>query len=112
MYHKAGTLGLNSSCVSCASDATKLEVSNDGNFVILEVDGSNGLVVSLMSKDMEEVIAGELRLALGGLLIDKEKMVVQVQLVCSMHLVMIGSTFHQPASSTVASDLKGHSTKM
>ncbi|XP_053198989.1 sex hormone-binding globulin [Scomber japonicus] len=54
-----------------------LEVSNDGNFVILEVDGSNGLVVSLMSKDMEEVIAGELRLALGGLLIDKEKMVVQ-----------------------------------
>lgn len=84
LCHEAGTLGLNSSCFSCASDATKLEVSNDGNFVILEVDGSNGLVVSLESKDMEEVIGGDLRLAVGGILINPKEMAVQVQLVCSV----------------------------
>lgn len=81
LCHKAGTLGLNSSCVPCAPDATKLEVSNHGNFVILEVDGSEGLAVSLESKQMEGVISGQLRLALGGILTDKEKMIVQVQFV-------------------------------
>ncbi|KAM7366280.1 hypothetical protein PAMP_015732 [Pampus punctatissimus] len=54
-----------------------LEVSNRGNFVILEVDGSNGLVVSLASKQLKEVISGELRLALGGILINRDKMIVQ-----------------------------------
>lgn len=71
----AGTLSLNS---SCAPGATKLEVSNHGKFVLLEVDGSNGLLVGMQSKLMEEVMSGELRLALGGILIDKEKMIVQV----------------------------------
>lgn len=75
MCCNAGTVSLNS---SCAPGATKLEVSNQGRFVILEVDGSNGLVVGMQSKEMEEVHSGELRLALGGVLIDKEKMIVQV----------------------------------
>lgn len=76
-----GTLGLNSSCVSCASDATKLKVRSDGHFVILEVDGSMGLMVSVETKHMEEVISDKLRLALGGILIDKEKMAIQVRFV-------------------------------
>ncbi|XP_030609751.1 sex hormone-binding globulin [Archocentrus centrarchus] len=54
-----------------------LEVSNQGKFVILEVDGSNGLVVGMQSKQTEMVIYGKLRLSLGGILIDKEKMIVQ-----------------------------------
>ncbi|XP_023276630.1 sex hormone-binding globulin [Seriola lalandi dorsalis] len=56
-----------------------LEVSNHGKFVILEVDGSNGLVVGMQSKQTEEFISGQLRLALGGILIDKEKMIVQFE---------------------------------
>ena len=56
----------------------KLEVSNHGKFVILEVDGSAGLVVGMQSKQMEEAIHGKLRLALGGILINKDKMIVQV----------------------------------
>lgn len=47
--------------------------------MILEVDGSNRLVVGMQSKE-EEMVTGELRLALGGVLIDKEKMIVQVRL--------------------------------
>lgn len=57
-------------------DFTKLEVSSQGKFVILEVDGSRGLVVGMQSE--KEVISGELRLALGGILIDEEKLIVQV----------------------------------
>lgn len=48
--------------------------------MILEVDGSNRLVVGMQSKK-EEMLTGELRLALGGVLIDKERMIVQVRLV-------------------------------
>lgn len=47
--------------------------------MILEVDGASGLVVGMRSKQTEEQISGELRLALGGIMIDKEKMIVQVQ---------------------------------
>lgn len=54
-----------------------MEVSNQGKFVNLEVDGTGGLVVGIHSKQMEEVIYGKLRLALGGMLISKEKMIVQ-----------------------------------
>lgn len=63
---------------SCAPGATKLEVSNHEQFVVLEVDGSNRLVVGMQSKQIEEVLSGELRLAVGGVLIDKDKMMVQV----------------------------------
>ncbi|XP_061768441.1 sex hormone-binding globulin [Nerophis ophidion] len=56
-----------------------LEVSNQGHFVILEVDGAMGLVAGLQSKHIEEVISGDLRLALGGLLIPKESMLVQFE---------------------------------
>ncbi|XP_040887743.1 sex hormone-binding globulin [Toxotes jaculatrix] len=56
-----------------------LEVSNQGKFVILEVDGSSGLVVGMQSKQTEESISGQLRLALGGILINNEKMIVQFE---------------------------------
>ncbi|KAM9335569.1 sex hormone-binding globulin [Symphorus nematophorus] len=56
-----------------------LEVSNQGKFVVLVVDGSNRLVVGMKSKLTEEVLSGELRLALGGSLINKEKMIVQFE---------------------------------
>uniref|UniRef100_A0A3Q3WMX3 Sex hormone-binding globulin n=1 Tax=Mola mola TaxID=94237 RepID=A0A3Q3WMX3_MOLML len=56
-----------------------LELSSQGKFVVLEVDGSNGLVVGMQSQEPEEVLSGELRLALGGVLIDKDKMIVQFE---------------------------------
>uniref|UniRef100_A0A8D3A9T9 Sex hormone-binding globulin n=1 Tax=Scophthalmus maximus TaxID=52904 RepID=A0A8D3A9T9_SCOMX len=56
-----------------------LEVSSHGKFVILRVDGSSGLEVGMQSKRTEEVISGELRLALGGILIDKDNMIVEFQ---------------------------------
>ncbi|XP_061664834.1 sex hormone-binding globulin [Syngnathoides biaculeatus] len=56
-----------------------LELSNRGHFVILEVDGSRGLVVGLQSDTIEEVLSGSLRLALGGILIPKEMLFVQFE---------------------------------
>ena len=53
-------------------------MSNHGKFVILDVDGSPGLVVGMQSTEEGEVLSGELRLALGGILINKERMIVQV----------------------------------
>lgn len=49
--------------------------------MFLEVDGSSGLVVGMQSKQTQEVMSGALRLALGGVLIDKERLIVQVQCV-------------------------------
>ncbi|MEQ2236633.1 hypothetical protein ILYODFUR_014667, partial [Ilyodon furcidens] len=54
-----------------------VDLSNQGKFVILEVDSSPGLVVGMHSKQTKEVISGELRLALGGILTTKDKMIVQ-----------------------------------
>ncbi|XP_029311154.1 sex hormone-binding globulin [Cottoperca gobio] len=56
-----------------------LEVSNQEQFVILEVDGSNRLVVGTGMLSKQEVLSGELRLAVGGILINKEKMIVQFE---------------------------------
>ncbi|XP_077355099.1 sex hormone-binding globulin [Festucalex cinctus] len=56
-----------------------LELSNHGHFVVLGVDGSRGLVVGLQSDAIEEVVSGSLRLALGGILIPKDTLVVQFQ---------------------------------
>lgn len=53
-----------------------LEVSNEGKFVILVVDGVHPLIAGLQPKMEEEVPTGELRLAVGGILISKEKMLV------------------------------------
>lgn len=75
MRCNTGTFSLNS---FCAPGATKLEVSNHEKFVVLEVDGSVELVVGMQSKLTEEALSGELRLALGGILVDKEKMIVEV----------------------------------
>ncbi|XP_054456997.1 sex hormone-binding globulin [Anoplopoma fimbria] len=57
----------------------ELDVSNQEQFVILEVDGSNSLVVGMQSKQTNEILSGELRLALGGILINKEQMIVQYE---------------------------------
>ncbi|XP_070711060.1 sex hormone-binding globulin [Pempheris klunzingeri] len=53
-----------------------LEVSNQEHFVILDVDGSTGLTVGLQSKHAQHVLSGELQLALGGILVDKERMII------------------------------------
>lgn len=54
-----------------------LEVSNHGKFVILEVDGLKGLEAGMQSQQPEEALSGDLRLALGGILIEKEKLLVE-----------------------------------
>ncbi|XP_078147949.1 sex hormone-binding globulin [Centroberyx gerrardi] len=56
-----------------------LELSSVGKFVILEVDGSKALVVGLQSIEPDDVTSGELRLALGGILVDTKKMIVQFE---------------------------------
>ncbi|XP_039996191.1 sex hormone-binding globulin isoform X2 [Xiphias gladius] len=56
-----------------------LVLSNQGKFVTLDVDGSSGLVVGTQSKQTEELNLAKLRLALGGIMIDKEKLIVQVE---------------------------------
>lgn len=66
--------------ITRAPGVTQLEVSSQGRFVVLEADGSNKLVVGLQPKEPEGVLSGELRLALGGVLIDEEHMMVQVGL--------------------------------
>ncbi|KAG7265934.1 hypothetical protein CRUP_036127 [Coryphaenoides rupestris] len=53
-----------------------MEVSTEGKFVLLEVDGSKALMVGLHSATIEEVLTGQLRLALGGILIDHSKLLV------------------------------------
>lgn len=98
MFFKAGTLCLNFCFFfSCSPGTTKLEVSNHGKFVILEVDGSTGLVVGMQSQVTEQATSGKLRLALGGILINEEELMVQVQcltfpgtrlpslLICAVH---------------------------
>ncbi|KAM9827627.1 sex hormone-binding globulin [Neosynchiropus ocellatus] len=54
-----------------------LEVSNQGNHVILEVDGVKGLVMGLHSPQLEDVIYTKLRLGLGGILIDSDRVNIQ-----------------------------------
>nr|XP_043876244.1 sex hormone-binding globulin [Solea senegalensis] len=56
-----------------------LEVSNQGMFVILEVDGSSKVVVGMHSQPKRRVMLGEMRLALGGILINKDKLLVQFE---------------------------------
>lgn len=53
-----------------------LEASNQGQFVVLVVDGTQPLIAGLQPKTEGEVLAGALRLALGGILINTEKMLV------------------------------------
>ncbi|XP_026170761.1 sex hormone-binding globulin isoform X2 [Mastacembelus armatus] len=50
---------------------------NDGKWHT--VDNSREVEVGMQSKQAEEVISGELRLALGGILISEEKMIVQFE---------------------------------
>ncbi|KAM6949317.1 sex hormone-binding globulin [Aplochiton taeniatus] len=52
-----------------------LGLSSLGKFVVLEVDGSNALVVGLESKKTQEDLEGQIRLALGGILVNEAKLV-------------------------------------
>lgn len=52
----------------------KLELRSEVNFVILEVDDKAALVVGLDSKEAETEMTGHIRLALGGLLVDKKRL--------------------------------------
>ncbi|XP_024910365.1 sex hormone-binding globulin isoform X2 [Cynoglossus semilaevis] len=54
-----------------------LEVSNKEMFVILEVDGSSEVVVGMHSNRTQQAMSGELRLAVGGILIDKDRLMIQ-----------------------------------
>ncbi|XP_030194038.1 sex hormone-binding globulin [Gadus morhua] len=56
-----------------------MEVSTEGKFVLLEVDGSKALTVGLHSQKVKEVITGQLRLALGGILIDSSRLLVPLR---------------------------------
>ncbi|KAM4612167.1 sex hormone-binding globulin [Polymixia lowei] len=56
-----------------------LGLSSIEKFVILEVDGSKALVVGLGSEVTDEFVSGELRLALGGILVDRSELIVQFQ---------------------------------
>lgn len=53
----------------------QLGLSSVGKFVVLEVDGKKALVVGLESKQTEDVMTGQIRLALGGILVDEKKLV-------------------------------------
>lgn len=56
----------------------KLDVGSKGKFVVLDVDNLPGLVVGMHSQQTKEVVSGQIRLALGGLLASKDKMIVEV----------------------------------
>lgn len=51
-----------------------LELRSEGKFVVLEVNNEVELVVGLHSKLAEEQLTGKIRLALGGMLVDKQKL--------------------------------------
>lgn len=59
-------------------------MSNHGDFVILEMDGSNKLVVGMHPAVPDEPLSGELRLAVGGVLINTDHMIVPVGLLSSL----------------------------
>lgn len=48
--------------------------------MILEMDGSDKLVVGMRPAEQEQVLSGELRLALGGILIKSDHLMVPVGL--------------------------------
>ncbi|XP_077445850.1 sex hormone-binding globulin isoform X2 [Stigmatopora argus] len=56
-----------------------LEVRNHGDSVVLDVDGSRALLLGLQSHFIEDVVSGSLRLAIGGILIPKERLFVQIE---------------------------------
>lgn len=53
---------------------------SEGKFVVLEVNNEVELVVGLHSKLAEEKLTGKIRLALGGMLVDKQKLFHPVRL--------------------------------
>ncbi|XP_067225389.1 sex hormone-binding globulin [Chanodichthys erythropterus] len=51
-----------------------LELRSEGKFVVLEVNNKEELVVGLHSNLTEDELTGKIRLALGGMLVDKQKL--------------------------------------
>ncbi|KAJ8008173.1 hypothetical protein DPEC_G00102020 [Dallia pectoralis] len=56
-----------------------MEISNDGDFVRLHVDSQKEVIVGLRSKITESVMQGQIRLALGGILVSPEKLLIPFQ---------------------------------
>uniref|UniRef100_A0A3B1J3B5 Sex hormone-binding globulin n=1 Tax=Astyanax mexicanus TaxID=7994 RepID=A0A3B1J3B5_ASTMX len=54
-----------------------LELRSEGTFVVLEVNKRPALVVGVESDQTEAVLTGKIRLALGGMLVDKKKLLHQ-----------------------------------
>ncbi|RXN05690.1 sex hormone-binding globulin-like protein [Labeo rohita] len=59
-------------CRTASGD--QLELRNEGKFVVLEVNNKVELVVGLHSKLAEDELTGKIRLGLGGMLVDKQKL--------------------------------------
>ncbi|XP_057214894.1 sex hormone-binding globulin isoform X2 [Triplophysa rosa] len=51
-----------------------LELRSEGKFVVLEVNNNPELVVGLRSELTEDELTGKIRLGLGGMLVDKQKL--------------------------------------
>ncbi|XP_065098441.1 sex hormone-binding globulin [Paramisgurnus dabryanus] len=51
-----------------------LELRSEGKFVVLEVNNEEELVVGLHSELTEDELTGKIRLGLGGMLVDKQKL--------------------------------------
>uniref|UniRef100_A0A8B9KFK4 Sex hormone-binding globulin n=1 Tax=Astyanax mexicanus TaxID=7994 RepID=A0A8B9KFK4_ASTMX len=60
----------------CVGDG-QLELRSEGTFVVLEVNKRPALVVGVESDQTEAVLTGKIRLALGGMLVDKKKLLHQ-----------------------------------
>ncbi|XP_010886196.2 sex hormone-binding globulin [Esox lucius] len=56
-----------------------LEISNNGDFVRLNVDSQKEVIVGLKSKMTESVLQGQIRLAIGGILVSPENLLVPFQ---------------------------------
>lgn len=67
---------------------SKLEVSNKEMFVILEVDSSSEVVVGMHSNRTQQAMSGELRLAVGGILIDKDRLMIQVKQLQKLKVIL------------------------
>ncbi|XP_053495349.1 sex hormone-binding globulin [Ictalurus furcatus] len=52
----------------------KLELRSEGKYVVVEINDKAELVVGMESDQTEDVLTGKIRLALGGMLVDKKRL--------------------------------------
>lgn len=56
----------------------QLELRSEGKYVVVEINDKVELVVGMESDQMEEVLLGTIRLALGGMLVDQKRLLHSV----------------------------------